>query len=833
MSLPLTVVDHLGNPVPLRADSSGGLATSGLVKQAVPDYPDSASLLASYGNFADVAPGDFVTLQAYSNGQKVVALSAGPLQTGESRVTLDVPVYQPCRLRIEASVIRNRQQFATLTLMSNGEDGVASPVPNPINIVSISQSNATGGAAYSGTAGTTVTLLLETALPQYPDPAAVYLSDWINITGLVDTRLNYQNATINFISADRRTITFGFSDESALPSLAIPVVTPTLGTAKVNFYNNMGGASDGVGFRFTGTTATSAAIISMFGDGDAQISGSLLGDHRITIASTAPQYLNGTMGNVEIKATSCFGIEVRPGHATVYDKANDALTTWTPRVVRTAVKPAYQRKLNARFRCYQPIGMSRPTDKLITIGKAGTTTATVTHSGTRVYQVGEVVGIYGVRDIANFPQTVGPVTAVLSPTQFQLVVGSAVTASSVGGTVSIINGGAAQPGIIGQHVQSVRQSPLETTWLEVVANGNWSGLNVGDYINLHGVIDGGGVDLQVDGAWEVANISTTTKLLKPIFDIFGVRVTPPMPALGTVAVNCGGSVILRTTLRSHDLLLEQLSENQVMIDGQGTTDVTKAIPVIPVGGTQAVSGTVTVNGTVASTQSGPYNVGLVSNTLVNDVASAAITSTATVAAITPGWGNAYQVNVVVTAVTGTSPTMDLRIEESDDNGTNWYTVYDFPRITANGIYRSPMLPMAGTRVRYVQTIGGTSPSFTRAINRQQANVNAMPQRQLFDRSIVLTTLNSTTPVLLARDCGNATQLVVNVGAITTTAPQLQLEGSDDLGATWYAIGTPLTAVASSTVQTTITNINAALLRARVSTAGVGVTAGYVLIKAHD
>jgi hypothetical protein len=63
------------------------------------------------------------------------------------------------------------------------------------------------------------------------------------------------------------------------------------------------------------------------------------------------------------------------------------------------------------------------------------------------------------------------------------------------------------------------------------------------------------------------------------------------------------------------------------------------------------------------------------------------------------------VNIPVTAVTGTSPTMDVRIEESDDSGTNWYTVYDFPRITATGIYRSPLIPLVGNRIRYVQTIG--------------------------------------------------------------------------------------------------------------------------------
>jgi hypothetical protein len=218
--------------------------------------------------------------------------------------------------------------------------------------------------------------------------------------------------------------------------------------------------------------------------------------------------------------------------------------------------------------------------------------------------------------------------------------------------------------------------------------------------------------------------------------------------------------------------------------------------------------------------------------IIADVASAALTTTTTSGPFTPTFGTCYSVNIPVTAISGT-PTLDVAIEESDDSGTNWFKVYDFPRITATGMYRSPVMRLAGNRVRYVQTVGGGSPSVTRSINRLQSSTNNEAVRQLIDRSIVLTTLNSTTPSLDTRDCGNRAQLVVNVGAITTTAPQIQLEGSDDNGASWYAIGTPLTAVASSTVQVTVTDINSAIMRARVSTAGSGVTAGYVMIKAHD
>jgi len=214
--------------------------------------------------------------------------------------------------------------------------------------------------------------------------------------------------------------------------------------------------------------------------------------------------------------------------------------------------------------------------------------------------------------------------------------------------------------------------------------------------------------------------------------------------------------------------------------------------------------------------------------IVQDVASAALTTTTTTAAFTPAHGLSFQVVIPVTAVTGTTPTLDVGVEISDDSGTNWVRVYDFPRITATGIYRSPLLSLRGNRVRYVQTVAGTTPSFTRSVQRLQSSAMVPQTAQIVDRTITLTTLNSNTPSLNVQGCTNA-QLVVNIGA-ATTPPTLQLQGSDDNGASWYAVGATLAAVASSTVQLTVNNVNSQLLRATVTAAGSTVTPGYVLVK---
>lgn len=139
------------------------------------------------------------------------------------------------------------------------------------------------------------------------------------------------------------------------------------------------------------------------------------------------------------------------------------------------------------------------------------------------------------------------------------------------------------------------------------------------------------------------------------------------------------------------------------------------------GPTQPISGSVTVASTTVTN-----GLSLAIPTTVADVASGAITTTTTTAAITPTLGMGYQLSIPVTAVSGTNPLLVITIEESLDSGTNWFPRCTFrcaatpnATSTATGIYYSPYLKLKGNRVRYVQTITGTTPSITRAINRFQ------------------------------------------------------------------------------------------------------------------
>ncbi len=212
-----------------------------------------------------------------------------------------------------------------------------------------------------------------------------------------------------------------------------------------------------------------------------------------------------------------------------------------------------------------------------------------------------------------------------------------------------------------------------------------------------------------------------------------------------------------------------------------------------------------------------------------DVASAAITTTTTSATITQGNVQSASFNVAVSAVSGTTPTLDISIEESDDGGTSWYPIFQMARITAAGIYRTPVIMLSGNRIRYVQTVGGTTPSFTRAISRNNFMHKANNLKVFVDRTVNPNTVSSTTPAYFVGG-SDAIGIYINMGAATTT-PTFQLQGSED-NLNWYAIGgSTLATTANATVYQYNANTATKFVRAIVATAGTSATLGYVEIKA--
>ena len=460
--------------------------------------------------------------------------------------------------------------------------------------------------------------------------------------------------------------------------------------------------------------------------------------------------------------------------------------------------PDEEKFYKIRIRAKNLINLSRPVARITAISKTGTTTATVTTDVAHGLAVNDLVQIYGVRDITNFPNLTAQTTvaSIVSATQFTIVIGAAVTASSAGGTVFLVNGSVLATTAQNVNVQSISRT---NNILSIIGNGNWTGLLAGEFIQLHGC-DATSMGLY-DGYYKVLRNATTTLEVESI----GINFT---------SINCGGAIIKRTDFRLNYIRLMDFTRHSVeLTNARGIADQNKALSV---NGTVSITGTVNINSSNTA-----YGA------LVADVASAAITTTATTAAFTPAFGSAYQINILVTAVSGTNPTLDISIEESDDNGTNWFKVYDFPRISTAGIFRSPVIRATGTRVRYVQTLTGTTPSFTRTINRLQISNPATNFKQLIDRTINPNTLNSVTSSLYVEGCQDFNVFVrctAQTGAATLT-----LQFSDD-NTNWHTTGNTLATVVGF-AHVKVTNEQWKFARVITSVAGSGITLAELTIKA--
>ncbi len=734
--------------------------------------------------------GDLIYLDGNTSSASYLVISKSPFNTGtESSIeTLD-NFKMPLELSTGLSLSQRTlgQEFAidivdTDTPLADVAD---------LAIASLSQ--------------TTTVLTVNTVLPHN-----YTVGKSIGIRGVLDSRYNYPALVVSAIPSPTQFLATA-GPFGTLPSL-------TLGTRSsegfVYFRERMGRANNGISQVFENATATNTSFYIRSEKGDALPSGTVAGNQSATIASTASAQLVNLPYSYAFIPTSEFRMSMQADRTQWYDIPIDNIGQSTNRLIRTQVCPNPDKLYKLRFRAINDKALSVPVAQIVSAVKTGTTTATINTDIAHNLTTTDYVNIYGVRDqvATAFPNlaVATQVASIVSPTSFTIVIGTAATVTSYGGYVARVQGGNLMSGL-GAIAQVGATATVVNSVLSFVGNVAWAGLLIGDTVELYGVrANLTGADLGLNGTWRIRNIVTTT------LELEAVGWTPPVTLALT---NCGGGVIKRTDLRISFVRLFDYDRLRIEALNRPSGDSAGGMPV-----------NIQASATLSTTMSGVWNTGISVPLIVADVASAALTTTTTTAAITPASGGAYEVNIPVTVVTGTNPTLDVTIEESDDTGTNWYPVYSFPRITATGIYRSPKITLTGNRLRYVQTVSGTTPSFTRAINRLQHQIQVPEFRQLINRTIVLTTLNSVTPNLVGGNTKNV-QLIVNTGAGATVEAQVQLEGSDDNGVTWVAIDTPLTTVLSSTVQKTVLDINYGLYRARVSSAGTGVTMGYVLVKA--
>lgn len=730
------------------------------------------------------ASGDIVMLDGNAVGASYLVISKDPLTAGSVTTLESVGVFN---MPVEASMGVSASQRIMGQEMAIEWVSTEAPLPQPpeLDIAAIAK--------------VASTLTVDTALPH-----GLFPGMRIGIYGCTESLLNYPALVIAAIPTPT-CFTVTATPAGALPSLT---VTGLPNSGKVYHRSALGFARNGFSQIFENAVITNSAFYTRSASGDALPSAVLAGTHAVAVGSIASVQSLVAANTYAFSPTTEFRYVLQADRVQAYDSGVDSIGAQASRILRTQIVPDASLSYRLRFRFTNNSGLTVPTARILSVVKTGTTTATVTTDQPHTLTPGDQVTLYGVQNQTNFAATGAQarVATIVSPTSFTVPWGTAATTTSQGGFVARVQGSNSPASFIAQAVQS---ASVTSGVVKLVGSNTWAGVVIGDYVNLHGCIAPGVGSLGLDGVYRVRNWVTTALELEPI----GTTPVPDNLAL----TPCGGAIIKRSDMRLHFVRVFDYLRQRVEILAR--PDTAAAVGVNVVGG--ALSSVSSISSLASAWLGIPQPVAV--------VASGAITATATTAAIAPTYGVAQVVSLVVTAATGTNPALDVVVQESDDTGTNWYDLYHFARVTGVGQHRSPPLVMRGNRLRYVQTVSGTSPSFTRSISHLQTNISGPLQMQFIDRALAVNTPSATTPVWLVEGSAEI-NVIVSMGAVATTAPVLCLEVSPD-GVVWLQVGADLITEANAPAWMQISGVLGRFARVRVKSAGVGAVLGYVMVKA--
>ena len=113
-----------------------------------------------------------------------------------------------------------------------------------------------------------------------------------------------------------------------------------------------------------------------------------------------------------------------------------------------------------------------------------------------------------------------------------------------------------------------------------------------------------------------------------------------------------------------------------------------------------------------------------SSTDITLLASAVRTTSGTGTSVDLGTKTGLQLDLAVSAASGTTPSLQVVLETSKDN-TTWRSLGVFPQATTAGP-TSKVFAGADRYLRAVWTIGGTAPSFTFSVTGQALGIFATP-----------------------------------------------------------------------------------------------------------
>lgn len=510
------------------------------------------------------ASGDLVYIDGNSAAASYLVISKDPLSAGtETAITSIGRVSLPIEAAIGVSMSqRTLGQEFSIELVDTG-----APLPevSDIEISSISQA--------------TTTLTVDTVTPH-----GLSVGKSIGIRDCSNLLANYPALVVATVpSPTQFTATAG--PGGTIPSQTI--TNPAGAKGFVYFRERLGRAQNGLAQIFEQSNATQASLYIRSEAGDALPSGTIAGNHSVTVGTTASVQLVNVAYQYAFSPTTEYRLLVQADRTQWADGAVDAITQTTSRLLRTQICPDPSVDYKLRVRCTNNKSLTVPNAQIVSAVKTGTTTATITTDRPHGLVANGPVVVYGIRaqGATEFPNltTATAVASVVDATTFTIVIGTAGTVTSYGGYVAKVQGGNLMSALGANAVvaQSVTLSTLAdgTRQLTVVGNTNWAGLSIGDLVNLVGVRDNTtGATLGVDGAWKVANSATTSLTL-----VLPYSGSMTLPA-DFGSTNCGGGVIKRTDLRISFLRIFDYERERVEMLARPAGDLTAAAPVSVQGG---------------------------------------------------------------------------------------------------------------------------------------------------------------------------------------------------------------------------------------------------------
>lgn len=594
----------------------GGLDPTNLVRTAqvsqtgaisIGNSPICASLndtFESYNiidNWTEVAKasGDLITLDGNSLGCSYLVMSLDPLSEGTSSYIETKEFW--------TAPVRMGLMFGT-SQRTVGQDISFEFVSTDVVETAFTQKT------ISSIQQTTTTVTITTTIPH-----ELKVGDRVSISGVIDSRLNYTSLIVSSVTSP--TIFLGTVNGSiTIASASIgPFSSGVVNLRSVFSYN-----IDGTSLVLDNATTTNASFFSKSGSHGQWATGNIGGSSTITVTTTASTQLASSAGNYCFSAPTLTEMIFQPESLEWVDKAVDSSVVFNTRIHKEKCTPNFNKSYKLRINARNNYGVTRPIAQIVSATKSGSTTATIITDVPHGLSTTDYVNIYGIRDTTNFANltTATIVASIVNSTTFTIVIPTVATATSYGGYISRCNGAIVQQGTVTMAAQSISRI---SNVVSVVGSATWTGIVIGDYINLIGIRDNStGASLSLDGSYRVNNILTTTLVLEPIG-------SAPTGA-DVISTNCGGAVLKRTDLRIDFIRISPFTRNIVeTYGGMGRSSVANSLPVIitsnasnnQVAGAAAASSAVsgnpvyiagkafnTIDTTIANSDTSPLNTGL-------------------------------------------------------------------------------------------------------------------------------------------------------------------------------------------------------------------------------